>query len=81
MTTLKEKLIVVLDAYCKAVKLSDARVSTLLFNAGGKIASLKAGTDLSTGNYERAMQWCSDRWPSDAEWPKGIQRPRRKRLN
>ena len=78
--TLKEKLLLVSDAYCDAVGLSDARVSTLLFNAGRKIHFLKSGTDLSTGNWERAMQWFSDRWPHGARWPAGVKRPRARKL-
>jgi hypothetical protein len=78
--SLKEKLLLVSDTYCKAVELSDARVSTLLFNAGRKIFFLKNGTDLSTGNWERAMQWFSDRWPARTKWPTNVKRPRARKL-
>ena len=68
------RLLAVSDAYCAAVGLSDARVSTLVFNAGSKIKFLKSGTDLSTGHYVRAMQWFSEMWPNDLKWPTGIRR-------
>ena len=66
---LVEDFLAVSDAYCSAVELSDARISTLIFNAGSKIKFLKSGTDLSTGHWIDAMQWFSERWPKGVDVP------------
>ena len=77
---LVDSLLAVSNAYCKAVGLSDARVSTFVFNAGSKIKFLKSGTDLSTGHYIRALQWFSDRWPEDAKWPSRVDKPKPRKV-
>lgn len=74
--SLRDQLLAVATTYAelqghKSVK----RVSTLLFNEGKKLDLLAEGKDLSTGNFERAMQWLSDNWPEGAVWPEGIARP------
>lgn len=33
------------------------------------------GYDCRTRTAERLMQWFSDNWPVDLEWPEGIERP------
>ena len=72
---LKQNLLIVSRAYCEVKGVSQARISTLVFNDGKKLGRLERGADLSTSNYERAMAWFSDRWPSGAQWPEGIERP------
>lgn len=68
-------LLTLVDAYRLAHKVSDARVSTLVFNDGGRIAMLRDGKDIGTRRLERAIQWFSDNWPADAVWPTEVQRP------
>jgi hypothetical protein len=75
MTTLRQELILVSDAYAAARGLSRARVSTIVFNAGGALDRIVAGKDLTTGNFERAMRWFSDNWPDNAVWPDKVERP------
>ncbi|HEV7251475.1 MAG TPA: hypothetical protein VGN93_31240 [Shinella sp.] len=75
--TLRENLISVADSYCSLTGLSKARVSTLVLSGGRRLAVIEAGGDIGTEGYERAMQWFSDRWPEEAEWPEGIPRPER----
>lgn len=71
-----EQLIAVTDAYCRAVGLSVSRVSTLIFNDGKRLGSIRAGHDLYTRRFEYAMSWFSDHWPEDSEtWPLGVPRP------
>ena len=74
---LRQQLITVTDAYCKATGLSTSRVSTLIFNAGSRIDQIREGKDLYTARFEHAMRWFSDNWPADAAntWPLGIGRP------
>lgn len=64
-----------IDAYRLARDVSDARVSTLLFNDGGRIGELRSGGDIGTRRLDRAIQWFSDNWPDKAEWAADIDRP------
>lgn len=72
---LTDQLLTVARAYCAACELSPARVSTLIFNDGKKLDLLEQGKDLATKNHERAMQWFSDRWPAETDWPAEVMRP------
>lgn len=75
---LTQQLIAVAKAYSKARGLSLARVSTLVFNEGKKLAAIEfGGADLATGRFESAMHWFSDNWPEGASWPDGVARPER----
>lgn len=73
--TLKDQLLEVARRYCEARKLSMARVSTLIFNSGAKLALIEDGADLSTARFEAAMAWFSAKWPDGTDWPLGIPRP------
>lgn len=72
-----EQLTTVAAEYARARKLSAARVSTLLFNDGKRLGQISGGADVATKTHERAMQWLSDHWPDDAEWPENVRRPER----
>lgn len=69
------QLLQLAEIYCTATGRSMARVSTLIFNDGKKFALLARGTDLNTRSFESAMQWFSDNWPADADWPEAVLRP------
>ena len=75
--THREVLLTLFECYCQRAKLSQARVSTLVFNHGGRIARIRAGRDFTVGSYERALRWFSDQWPEELSWPEGIPRPSR----
>lgn len=66
------------DAFQAVKDVSDPRLSTIVFNDGGRIGELRAGGDLGTRRYEKYMQWFSDHWPTEADWPKGVRRPKRR---
>jgi hypothetical protein len=75
MTQLSSQLLRVADAYANARGLSRSRVSTIVFNAGMTLDRLADGKDITTGNYERAMAWFDQNWPTDAGWPVEVNRP------
>lgn len=50
-------------------------VSMRIFKKGNYFARLEAGTDPQVSTSERALNWFSENWPSDLEWPRGIPRP------
>lgn len=68
-------LFTLIDVYCVATGLAEATVSTRLFSDGKRIASLRLGGDMGVRRLERALQWFSDNWPSEADWPADIARP------
>jgi hypothetical protein len=64
-----------IDAYRAARGVSDARVSTLVFNDGGRIAQIRSGGDIGTRRLQRAIEWFSENWPHDAMWPADLPLP------
>jgi hypothetical protein len=68
-------LLSLVDEYRRVREVSDARVSTLVFNDGSRIAQLRDGRDIGTRRLDRAIQWFSDHWPEGADWPAVIVRP------
>lgn len=70
-----ESLFRLTDAYRAARSLSDARVSTLVFGAGHRIRSLRAGGDIGVRRLHAAFEWFSVHWPKGAAWPEGVPRP------
>lgn len=73
--TLVEQLLAVTDAFGRARSLRPSRVSVLLFNDGKRLPAIRAGGDLRTAGFERAMAWLSANWPEGAEWPPEVPRP------
>jgi hypothetical protein len=73
---LREQLILVSDRFGDARKIGRQRVSTLVLNRGATLDLIAEGrSDLTTGVFERAMQWLSDHWPADTDWPDEVPRP------
>lgn len=50
-------------------------VSSRVFDDGKKLDAIAAGADLYSGRLNRAIQWFSDNWPADLDWPEGVMRP------
>ena len=75
--THREILLTLFECYCRSANLSQSRVSSLVFNHGGRIARIRAGRDFTVGSYERALRWFSAHWPEGIPWPVGIERPSR----
>lgn len=70
-----DQLLTVIDAYCAARGVSEARASTLIFNGGGRIRQLREGRDIGVLTASAAMRWLSANWPEGADWPAGVARP------
>lgn len=75
MNAIKQFLSVV-EAYCRAKGVSEATLSTHLFDHGSKIALLREGKDIMVSRLEAAMAMLSGDWPQGIDWPKGVERPR-----
>ncbi|MGM5087560.1 hypothetical protein E0H64_17835 [Rhizobium leguminosarum bv. viciae] len=76
---MRDQIVLAADRYAEATGVGRKRVSTLVLNRGSKLDDIARGGDLTTGIFERAMQWFSDNWPEGAEWPQVVQRPERSR--
>lgn len=72
--TFSRKLVRLTDAYCASRGVSAATVSGIIFKNSRTIPRVKAGGDLATRSYERAVQWFSDNWPTDQAWPADVER-------
>lgn len=72
---LTDQLLTVARAYSAKREISLARLATLIFNDGKKFDLIEAGKDLGTKSHDKAMQWFSDRWPADLDWPADVTRP------
>lgn len=70
-----EQLLTLVDAFCTARGISEARASTLIFNGGGRIKQLREGRDIGVLTSLGALRWLSANWPEDTEWPADILRP------
>lgn len=75
----RSELIALARMYCehrsKSKNLSLARLSTLIFNHGARLANISQGADFTLHSYQKALQWFSSHWPADLPWPSDIPRP------
>lgn len=69
-----QQLLLLVDAFGRG-KMADATISTRLFNDGKRISILRNGGDIGTRRLSTAIQWFSNNWPTDAEWPSEIEKP------
>lgn len=70
-----DMLLRVADAYAAARKLSESRVSTLVFGEGTRLRHLRSGGEMGARRVERGLEWFSANWPDAAAWPAEIARP------
>lgn len=73
--SLPEEIVHLADLYCAATGLSRKRVSTLAMNGGHRLDRLAEGGDVQSRTHGAALQWFSDNWPDDTDWPAHIHRP------
>lgn len=50
-------------------------ISMRALGKGDFFKKLMAGGDCRTATAARVLDWFSDNWPSDLEWPRDIARP------
>ena len=63
------------DVYGRALTLEEKTVSSRVFQDSKKLGAIRAGSDITVGRYNAALEWFSANWPSDAVWPDGVPRP------
>lgn len=54
---------------------SEARIATLVANHGGFFDRIRRGGACSVDTYLMVKRWFADHWPSDLDWPEGVDRP------
>lgn len=70
-----QHLIILADAYAQHLNVSHWRVAFLVRGDGQFFKRLRDGKGCTVKTAVRTVQWFSDHWPSDLEWPAGIPRP------
>jgi hypothetical protein len=50
-------------------------ISMRALGKGDFFKNLKEGRDCRTATANKVLQWFSDNWPADLEWPRAIARP------
>ena len=70
-----EHIVQLVHSYGVAVGLTPRTVSTYAAGSGDFCDRLERGHDITTRRAARVVQWLSDRWPADLDWPADIPRP------
>jgi len=68
-------IIRLMDAAAAHNGLSAHSVGRYASGSGDFYARLLAGHDITTRRAHRVVQWLSDHWPADLDWPADIPRP------
>ena len=74
-----EHLVALSDAYAAHMNVSHWRVSFLVRGDGQFFSRLRSGKGCTVKTAFVVLQWFSDRWPNDLEWPADIARPKSKK--
>lgn len=75
-----DALVELAEAFAAHRGLTMSTVSTYAANDGKFFGSMKdGGASCTFRRAAKVLQFFSDNWPSDLEWPKGIERPSTKR--
>lgn len=69
------RLIAIAEQYARHRSISVARVGALAAADGKFFGRLQAGRTCTLRLANSVLQWLSDHWPADLEWPEGVARP------
>lgn len=70
-----DHLITLADLYRKATKVEDKTLSSRVFQDSKKLGAIRAGSEITVGRYNNALEWFSANWPDGAVWPRDVPRP------
>ena len=71
-----EHLIKVAEPLAIFLGRSEATLSNKCMGHARFFSRLRKGLGCSVTSYNKMMQWLSDNWPEDLEWPADIPRPK-----
>jgi hypothetical protein len=73
---LRENLLCCARAYAETRKLQLSTLGRLAVNDARFFTNLEGtATTFTARKYDEVIRWFSAQWPSDQEWPHGIERP------
>jgi hypothetical protein len=72
-----QHLITLADAYARHLNVSHWRVAFLVRGDGQFFKRLRDGKGCTLKTAISTVQWFSDHWPADLEWPADFPRPPR----
>jgi len=70
-----DHLLTLVSAYSVASGLSEGTVSARFLGGGAVARELREGRDMGARRVQRVIEAFSARWPADAPWPEGVERP------
>ncbi len=70
-----ENLMTLGRLYSANKKQSLRTLATKAANGGAFFDRLAKGKTITVRKYYNLIQWFSDNWPADLDWPKDIERP------
>lgn len=69
----KDTLVLVADRFrLVAGGLAETTLSHRMFGDTKKIASLRAGSDITVGRFNAAMRWMAENWPEGEPLPREL---------
>jgi len=71
-----DDLITLVKAYAAFHNLSEATISNKLCSHARLFARLREGKGCTLKTAMTALNWFSNHWPADLEWPSDIPRPK-----
>ena len=75
--SMTDDLMTIARSYGASLGLELSTVSWRALGDTKKLAAIDAGSDIQVGRCEKTLQWFSDNWPANTDWPEGIERPSR----
>lgn len=69
-------LITLVEAFASFTNLSEATISNKVCSHARLFSRLRAGKGCNLKTATGALNWFSENWPADLEWPRSIPRPR-----
>ena len=72
---LRQHLFVLADAFAASTGRTRATIGKNALNDNTFFARIERGDGFNVRTFDRTLQWFSDNWPDDLDWPKGIARP------
>lgn len=74
-----DDIIKLAELYAQHRAIEISTVSTYAEGDGKFFMSLKNGGDCTVRRAHRALNWFSNNWPNDLEWPRSVSRPKKPR--
>lgn len=74
--TLRLHLLRLADLYGEANNVTRPSLGLEILRDNTFFRRISDGQGFTVRTYDRVVQWFSDRWPADADWPVEIERPK-----